>query len=174
MLSKSLTVIVILFAVFSTFGIGLADEDLDTDQQIILDKTYELFLRAKVNDKAVMYENEFPYLKEERELEEYLTNKYVKAYNADTLVALQVDSVLVTGDSALSYLRLEFVQSDSTYKISELALRWRKYNDVWIKPSLSNPAEQLEFEEELRIYWDAVREMEKDANGNEDTKEDKQ
>ncbi|MCP4569446.1 MAG: hypothetical protein GY841_17865 [FCB group bacterium] len=174
MLSRNLSVIVILFAMFSTFSICQADEDPAIDQRIILDKTYELFLRAKVNDKAVMYENEFPYLREERDLEEYLANKYVKAYNADTLVALQVDSVLVTGDSALSYLRLEFVQADSSFNISEMALRWRKYDDVWIKPSLSEPAKQLEFEEELRIYWEAVREMEKDATKNNNAEEDRQ
>lgn len=139
---------------------------LDPDQKAIRDNTYKLFTRVKVNDKAVIYENEFPYVKEERDVHEYLQGRFVKAYNADTLVALQVDSVQVTGDSALSYLRLEYVQADSSFHIQDLKLLWRKYEGIWIKPSLSNIDRQLEFEEELRIYWDAVREMDRQS-GNE-------
>ncbi len=158
--SSRLSVLIIPITVFFTFGIGIADENLDTDQQIIEDKTYELFTRAKVNDKAVMYENEFPYLREERDLEDYLNNRFVKAYNADTLIALQVDSVHVNGDTAQAYIRLEYLQKDSTIQITKQTLTWRKYDDVWIKPSLSLLEDQQEFEEELRIYWDAVKEME--------------
>ena len=172
--SSRLTILAGIMIIILVFGGCKNEIVLDPDQQSIKDNTYEIFMRAKVNDKAVIYENEFPYLREERDLEEYLDNRYVKAYSTDTLVALQVDSVQVTGDSALSYVRLEFVRADSTFNITDIALRFRKYDDVWIKPSLSLLADQLEFEEELRIYWEAVKEMEKGTEGDGEAEEDKQ
>ena len=68
---------------------------LTTDQQEIMENCIELFTRLKVNDHTVLYDNEFPYVHEERDLEEYLAYPAIAAYRADTLLAIEVDSVTI-------------------------------------------------------------------------------
>jgi hypothetical protein len=124
-----------------------------------MQKTEELFTRIKARDYSVLWENEFPYMREESPLEEYLNNGYMKWYRADTLVAVQIDSVSLWGDTAYAHMETEWILSDSTYKVDTIGLRWWYRGDEWIKPTISVIQKQLEFEEELRIYWEAVERM---------------
>jgi len=129
------------------------------DQKEILEKGIDLFARVKVNDFAVIYRNEFPYLQDRMPLEEYL-EKYTRGYNPDSLDAIQMDSVKVWNDTAYIFMQLEYVHADSTYTVNPIRLRWYKMPDGWIKPSLSRIDKQEEFEEEIRMYLDAIKERE--------------
>jgi hypothetical protein len=134
---------------------------IDPDKEQVRANTEELFTRLKVNDYAVLYENEFPYNYEEAELDRYLLHPYLRWGRLDTLMAMQVDSVTVLGDSAYAHLQLEYMLADSSLSITALDFIWRKSEGRWIHPTLSSLERQQEYEEEIRIYWDAVREMQK-------------
>ena len=137
-------------------------------QQHIYDKTEDLFSRIKVNDYSVIWENEFAYFREDSPLEEYLNNDYMKWYKPDTLIAIQIDSIVVSGeDSAYAAMKVEWLQSDSSLKIDTIRLPWIHSQDEWLKPTLSNLQRQLDFEEELRVYWEAVKAMQEEEDGDE-------
>lgn len=147
---------VLLFSFFAC----QSEQASDPRKSLIKAKTESLFTRIKVRDYAVIYENEYPYMKEEADLQEYLANRYMQWYKPDTLMAIQVDSVVIRGDSALAHMRLEWLASDSSLILQTIRLPWVYVDDEWLKPTLSRLDMQLEFEEELRVYWEAVREME--------------
>jgi hypothetical protein len=133
------------------------EKALTPDQEIVTQKTYELFTRIKVHDYAVIYENEFQYLKEEADIEQFLDHPVMEWYKTDTLLALQVDSVTAWADSAYAHLQLEYVLADSTLSITAISLRWHYSNDEWIKPTMSFLNKQLEFEDEIRMYMEAIQ-----------------
>jgi len=137
-----------------------SETPVDPQVQAIMDETEELFMRSKVLDYEVLYENEYPYMRDELELEIYLKNRYIQWGRIDTLAALQIDSVTIHGDSAHAHLQLEYMLSDSSINLTSVALFWYKIDDTdWVHPTLSNLSKQLEYEEEIRIYWEAVRKM---------------
>lgn len=136
----------------------------------IMTRCIDLFARVKVADYRVMYENEFPYYLDGTDLATYLGNQVFSGANQDTLEAIQVDSIVLQDDSAVVFLLLEYLGPDSsTYTLQPSFNMWYKMDGRWLKPSFSTPDGQKEYEEEIRIYWDAVREKQagggKDAGG---------
>jgi hypothetical protein len=149
----------IIIAILSLSGCN-EETQVDPTEAILFERCEDLFTRMKVGDFDVIYENEFPYLREEASLEEYLDHPRFKDYNIDTLIALQLDSIRNMTDSAFLYIQLEWLLADSSLFIQPIGLRYYYSDDEWIKPSMSKISSQREFEEELRIYWEAVREIE--------------
>lgn len=139
-----------------------SERTVDPTESLIIQQTENLFTRIKVRDYAAIWENEFAYMRDESPLEEYLKNPYMKWYQPDTLMAVQVDSVSIFGDTAYAHMMVEWLLSDSTFSVDTIRLRWYYSDDEWIKPQLSDLGRQLEFEEELRVYWEAVRQMQED------------
>jgi len=133
---------------------------VDPVKSEIMQKTEDMFTRIKVRDFAVIWENEFPYMRDESPLEEYLNNAYMKWYRADTLTAVQIDSVVVWDqDTAYAYMETEWLLADSSFKVDSIRLRWHYSGDEWIKPTISVMDRQKDYEEELRVYWEAVKQM---------------
>jgi hypothetical protein len=136
---------------------------IDPDIKRIEDKTEELFTRSKVLDYNVLYESEFPYMRDETPLEEYLKNRYIQWGRIDTLAAMQIDSATIFGDSAYVYLQIEYILSDSSLSERAIPFIWYRVNDTgWAHPVISNLQSQKEYEEEIKMYWDAVHEMQKE------------
>lgn len=133
---------------------------VDPDAELLMQKSQDLFMRIKANDYEVIYENEFPYLREMIDIEEYLKNRYITYYKPDTLVAIEIDSATVGADTAYVHMKTEWVHADSSFSVDTIKLLWLRVDEDWYKPTLSNMAKQEEYEEELRVYWEAVREIE--------------
>jgi len=138
------------------------EKAVDPTKSLLMEKTQKLFTRIKVRDYAAIWENEFPYLREDSPREEYLQNDYMKWYKPDTLMAIQIDSATTWEDSAYVHMALEWLLSDSSFKTDTIRLRWHYSMEEWIKPTISTLNRQLEFEEELRMYWEAVEQMKKE------------
>lgn len=138
-----------------------SESPTDATEDLILRKTEDLFTRIKVRDFSVIWENEYYYMRDESPLEEYLNNPYMQWYKPDTLEAIELDSVWVWDDSAYAFMKTEWLRSDSTFKVDTIRLRWVYWGEEWLKPTLSVAERQLQFEEELRIYWEAVERMKK-------------
>lgn len=149
-----------------------SDRSTDPARDLLVKKTAELFTRIKVMDYTVIYEDEFPYFREETPREDFLRNPYMQWYKADTMQAIQIDSVSLWEDTAYVHMKMEWVLADSSLKVDTIRLKWYKIDGQWYKPSLSSYDRQKEFEEELRVYWEAVREIEKrqkESSGGTDT-----
>ncbi|MCK5125901.1 MAG: hypothetical protein KAR42_06565 [candidate division Zixibacteria bacterium] len=125
----------------------------------LMKKCEELFNRTKIYDYEVIYENEFPYLHEKMDMEEYLLRREIQYSNLDTLLAVQIDSATLWTDTAFVYMQLEWALSAQTRYVQPINLRWYFVNDQWIKPTFSAFDQQQLFEEELRIYWEAVEDI---------------
>ncbi|NMC45181.1 MAG: hypothetical protein GYA46_14770 [candidate division Zixibacteria bacterium] len=134
------------------------EKRLDPDRAEITARCIEYFARVKVSDFRVMYDFELPYLKDRADLTEYLGAKVFSQPAPDSLEGIQIDSIGVWGDSAYAFLHLEYLRSDSTYITHPVRNRWYKMDGHWIKPTMSTLEKQKEYEEEIRIYWEAVRE----------------
>jgi hypothetical protein len=134
------------------------EKGLDPDRQEIMKKCVDLFARIKVSDFRVLYENEFPYLKDRVDVNEYMSAKVFTQPSPDSLEGIQMDSIKVWPDSAYYFLQLEFMRSDSTYFTYPVRNRWYKMDGHWFKPTMSTLDKQKEFEEEVRVYWEAVKE----------------
>lgn len=169
----------ILLMITVTLFLPLLNTGCDTgtrltqDQKEIIDNCINLFTHLKVNDHIVLYENEFPYLHEERDLQEYLDLPGIMGYSADTLLAIQIDSVTVwETDTAYIHMQLEYMFSDSSAEVQSIRMRWWNVGDtIWIRPSITHILKQQEFEEELRVYWEAVKEIERREQERQEKKE---
>lgn len=143
---------------------------VDPDKAAITKNCQMLFTRLKAGDKLVIYENEFPYYAEDVDPEMFLKHPLVVKYKVDTLYAMQVDSVymvdtLIGGrKSAITALSMECNPPDSSLCIHHINMWWYKVGDKWIKPSTSRIALQNQFEEDIRIYQEAVKEKEKEQS----------
>ncbi len=146
---------------------------VDPEVKRVEEKTEELFTRSKVLDYDVLYENEFPYMRDDTELDHYLKSRYIQHGRVDTLAALQIDSAAIFGDSAYVYVQIEYVLSDSSLSVESMPLIWYRVNDTeWVHPVLSLLQAQKDYEEEIKMYWDAVREMQKEQNEGSDAASD--
>ncbi len=154
--------IIILSLLVLTLASCESKKAVDPDVKRLENETEELFTRSKVLDYNVLYENEFPYMRDDTPLEHYLKSRYIQTGRVDTLAALQIDSTRIFGDSAYVYLEIEYVLSDSSLSVRDLPLIWYRVDDTdWVHPVLSRLQDQKDYEEEIRMYWEAVREMQK-------------
>lgn len=158
-IQRNVLILIGLIIILAMFSACNKEQQVSPVEQVLMNKCEELFGRIKVGDYEVIYENEFPYLHEKLDLEQFLNDRYLKWYNPDTLIAVQIDSATVWDDTAYVHMQLEYIHSDSSYSVTAINLRWWKIDDEWIKPTRSDHENQLVFEEELRIYWEAVEEM---------------
>lgn len=139
----------------------------DPDQSAIMAGAVDMFTRIKLRDKSAIYENEFPYLREDTDLEDFLNNTFIKGYFADTLEAMQIDSIIVQDTMisgkkiALAFVQMEYRLADSSLFVNKIRLLYFNIDNTWLKPTLSRVARQNEFEEEIRVYWEAVREKQR-------------
>lgn len=158
---KNSTISLAMIILTILFLTGCKEEKaVDPTEAILFQRCEDLFTRMKVGDFDVIYENEFPYLREEVSLEEYLDHPRFDDYTIDTLLALQLDSIRNMTDSAFLYIQLEWLLSDSSLFNQAIGLRYYYSGEEWIKPTMSTIDNQRDFEEELRVYWEAVREIE--------------
>jgi hypothetical protein len=160
-LQEIVIIITITLAALCLAGCRQGQAPIDPTTKLLQEKTEALFTRLKVLDYDVLYECELPYLKEELSLEEYLKNRYIVGGRLDTLQAVEIDSSRIMQDSAYVYMKTEYVLADSSLNVDTIRFGWIRLGEDWCHPTLSNMERQKEFEEELRVYWEAVRKMQK-------------
>jgi hypothetical protein len=123
----------------------------------------EAITRWHYGDKSVLYENEFPYLRSERTLEEYLDHRQIKYTNADSVEALRVLDVQFFGsDSADARVEALLVGSRGDTVRSVDVFRLYYFGGRWIKPTLSAWVYQMQNEARRRTADSAAAAEEKD------------
>lgn len=128
------------------------------DQEQIKAMLAELIDRVKEGDKNVLYEFEFDYFKDSVSLSEYMEIRRVIEYKYDTLSGIEVDSITLMGDSALVVARVTY-KSDVQGTIERAyPLKVYHYHGRWVRPYLSRYNEELEYQERIKAYKEAIGE----------------
>lgn len=119
----------------------------------------EVVARWHNGDKAVLYDNEFDYVRDRISFDDYLKRAELKL-DADTVKAMNVQSVEMFGqDSAKA--KVEVVFEGPTGKISKRIDSYYLYHyrGRWIRPTISGLAAQREWDS-LRTAADSAAEAE--------------
>lgn len=123
----------------------------ERDRQEIESTLEETAGRWRYGDKAILYEQEFEYLRAIMSYDEYLENDRIKRLESDTVRAFDVKDVVFFGrDSASVSVDVVFV--GPTGDTTHFPQQWVMYyhQDRWIRPSLSSFQNQKLFEEQRR------------------------
>ncbi len=131
------------------------------DEAAITAMMNEYFDRVMEGDKTVLYENEFPYYTDEHPLDEYMAFNQVLNYKYDTLAAVDVDTIMVLGDSAIVGVNVHYASKDGTDKERRYPLKVYRCYGRWMRPYLSHWKDEAEYEEQIRQYDSAVAAEEK-------------
>ncbi len=133
-------------------------ETVSSDREQIKAMLAELIDRVKEGDKNILYEYEFDYFKDSISLSEYMEIKRVIDYKYDTLAGIEVDSITLMGDSALVIARVIY-KSDVQGTIERAyPLKVYHYQGRWVRPYLSRYDQELEYQERVRAYKEAIKE----------------
>jgi hypothetical protein len=126
---------------------AVAELDQRTKDSIEIDKVIKTGLtRWKYRDKAALYDNEFPYMRDEYTFDDYLELRRVQNAAADSLVGNQILSIqfFKSGDSAYVYQKLWWDgPSGRTHEMGSHE-RMYKYDGRWIHPMISSVDKQHE------------------------------
>lgn len=128
-----------------------APQGLEADRLEITATLEETAVRWRYGDKAILYEQEFEYVRDEKNYDEYLEVDRIKRMESDTVVAFAVKDIqFFDRDSA--YVKVDVVFVGLTGDTTRLPQNWTMYyhQGRWIKPTLSGVKGQLEFEDRVR------------------------
>ncbi len=126
---------------------------VQTDDQLIQATLDEVVGRWHAGDKAVLYDNEFTYLREQFTFDQYLVFPQINWMNADTVGAINAqDFLYYERDSADVRVQVVLVHP-VTGDTSIVGDRYRFYyhNDRWIRPTVSTTVLQWEYDRDRRV-----------------------
>lgn len=130
---------------------GNADSIAQNDRREIEATLQETAERWRYGDKAVLYDQEFEYAQVEFNYDQYLEVPKIKRMESDTVRAFDVKDVkFYDRDSAHVAVDVVFVgpAGDTTHMPQQWTMFYHRGR--WIRPSLSTPEGQKEFEERRR------------------------
>jgi len=130
---------------------GGAARTYEDDRREIEGTLDETATRWRYGDKAILYEQEFEFVRIEYTYDEYLEIDRIKRMESDTVRAFRVKDVkFFDRDSAQVSVDVVFV--GPTKDTTRLPQEWTMYyhKGRWIRPTMSTPAGQAEFEERKR------------------------
>jgi hypothetical protein len=130
---------------------SVPDSELSVEARQIQEALNSAIVRLKYGDKSGLYENEFEYLTDEKNFDEYLEYEPVQYARADSIDFIEVtgyeprehNSVMV--DVIVHFLGPTGVRTDFPDRV-----RMFRHKGRWIKPTVSRLTHQLEYEDNIR------------------------
>jgi hypothetical protein len=111
----------------------------------------EVITRLRYQDKSGLYENEFQYLRDEENFDEYLRHGEVTWANANDLDSVEVrDITFFDRDSAWVEAVFHVRTADGKPEKSPQMLYAYYHQGRWIKPYMSDSKRQYDYEERIR------------------------
>ncbi|MBU0984189.1 MAG: hypothetical protein KKA42_09990 [candidate division Zixibacteria bacterium] len=155
---KASTVVLLLLALaglFAACGEKTADKTApaaSTDEQRIQDVLDEVVARWHNKDKAVLYDLEFPYLRDQFTFDEYLRFPQIEWMNADSVRSIKaLDFVFYDRDSADALVEVVLVDpAGGDTSIVNDRYRFYYHRDRWIRPTVSTSLLQYEYDRDWR------------------------
>ena len=134
---------------------GMADstkvDDRSDDWKEIEKVIDETIVRLRYRDKSGLYENEFEYLRDEENLDQYVKHGEVIWANADSLERVEINDIrFFERDSAWIQVTFHFMGASGKEHISSGKLNAYYHHGRWIKPYMSTYVRQMEYEELIR------------------------
>lgn len=129
---------------------GYSEQQI-SDLLLIEEEMQEVLTRWRYHDKAGIYDNEFEYVRDRYTLTEYLNLTKIKVMIADSLMGYEVTGGQFFGrDSVIVDDIVKFVgpSGKPTNFVNKDKLFW--HQGRWIRPTLSQKWEQIEFEDMVR------------------------
>lgn len=145
---------------------GTADKPVAEvdDRALVQQSLTEVITRWRYKDKAGLYDNEFPYLREKMSFDEYLQTKDMRM-DADTVLGIEVKEYIFHGrDSVDVAVEVIFEGPKKIKTRMRDAYRMFFWDGKWIRPTLSNIDSQKEWEKMKKAYEEAVKEEEDSGN----------
>jgi hypothetical protein len=124
---------------------------IEDDRREIESTLAQIATRWRCGDKVALLEQEFEYAQIEYTYDQYLEIPQIKKMESDTVYTFAVKDVkYYEGDSALVNIDVVFV--GPTLDTTRMPQKWVMYYDHghWIRPTISTPTRQKEFEERRR------------------------
>jgi hypothetical protein len=119
--------------------------------QAALDEAIERF---KYGDKAALYDMELDYYKDRTTYDEYLQDRFIQIFNADTLDHIAVKDAVIVADTATVEVEVVFLGPSGEYSYDHDTYIMLKRDGRWIMRTLtSTPAAvllQQEYENAIR------------------------
>jgi len=131
---------------------GNVDSTFQKDRSDIQATLLETAERWRYGDKAVLYDQEFEYAQVQFNYDQYLEIPKIKRIESDTVRAFNVKDVkFFDRDSAHVAVDVVFVgpTADTTHMPQEWTMFYHRGR--WIRPTMSTPEGQREFEERRRV-----------------------
>jgi len=141
---------------------GQSNQDAKAQIQASMD---EMIDRLKEGDKTVLYESEFTYYRDEVPLSDYMELYRVKNYPYDSLSHVVIDSIDLMDDSALVYLRLFYNTPNAELQGHPYSTKFYYSEGRWTKPYMSLWPNEVEYQERIKAYQEAVKQEESDDEG---------
>jgi hypothetical protein len=115
--------------------------------------------RLRFKDKSFIYDNEFAYYREKYSFDYFLQEVKIKGAESDTLEFVDVLNVTFFGqDSAVAEVDVHFkgpTGNKTTFNDKGVVFYW--HEGRWIKPTVSNPIAQKEYEDIRNKAKDAAK-----------------
>jgi len=119
----------------------------------------EAMQRLRYREKSYLYEMEFAYYRDKFDFDHYLAEGKIRTAQADTLQYVDVVNVsYFAHDSARAEVAVHFKGPsglETIFKDKNVMLYWHEGH--WIKPTLSNPLAQKQYDEIREKALEAVK-----------------
>jgi len=134
-------------------------EEAGSTAQLIEDELSEEIARLRLGDKSGLWENEFGYLHDEMDFDDYRQTGQVNWAQADTIEFLDVQSVAIESDSLSAEVGVEVTFKPPSGKEHSLVDTITVYytRGRWIKPTVSTREMQDEYEDLVRAADSAAK-----------------
>lgn len=127
--------------------------DTVAEMQAIEESLNAVLDRLRLGDKAGLYENEFSYLTDEANFDDYLKRGEISWAHADTIEHLYIRSIRFfrEHDSARAEVEVRFkgLSGKESSIFQNIPIYY--FNGRWIKPTISTRFHQDEYDELIRI-----------------------
>lgn len=105
----------------------------------------------RFHDKSKLYENEFPYVRDEKTFDQYLKLGQIAYASADSLTHIDVDSLtMFDHDSALTHLTVNFQGPSGAKSFIKDSIMVYCSQGKWIKPTVGSSALQANYDRLIR------------------------
>ncbi len=110
----------------------------------------EPLVRLAYHDKTGLWENEFAYLHEQESFDEYIEHGEILWANVDSLLRVEIQDITFFEDSATLHANFVFLDAAGNENSSLSPMQLYRHQGRWIKPYLSSPERQRDYDDLIR------------------------
>jgi hypothetical protein len=110
----------------------------------------EPLVRLAYGDRTGLWENEFEYLHEQETFDQYIQHGEIQWANVDSLLRVEIQEITFFEDSANLHVNFVFLDAAGNENSSLSPMQLYRHKGRWIKPYLSSPERQHDYDDLIR------------------------